>query len=122
MYGVAVVFAPTIGPTLGGWITDNFSWRWIFLINVPVCALSLLLSWRFLMEPRAVREDRARMLRGGLRIDFLGMGLVALGLGCLQVVLDKGQEDDWLASGFILAVAILGGARARVPRPLGTLA
>lgn len=107
LYGVAVVVAPTLGPTLGGWITDNYSWRWIFLINVPVCLTSLFLSWRILVDPPAVQRDRERALSRGLRIDYLGFILVALGLGTLQFVLDKGQEDDWLASPLILSAAII---------------
>jgi DHA2 family multidrug resistance protein len=107
LYGIAVVVAPTLGPTLGGWITDNYSWRWIFLINVPVCLLSLSLASAVLVDPPAVEKDREEALRGGIRVDYLGFALVALGLGTLQVVLDKGQEDDWLASHFILAAMIV---------------
>ncbi len=107
LYGVAVVVAPTLGPTLGGWITDNYSWRWIFLINVPVCLTSLFLASSVLVDPPAVQRDRERMLRGGVRVDYLGFLLVAVGLGALQIVLDKGQEDDWFASPFILAMTIV---------------
>jgi DHA2 family multidrug resistance protein len=106
LYGVAVVVAPTLGPTLGGFITDNFSWRWIFLINVPVCLFSLFLSGAILVDPPAVKKEREEALRGGIRFDFLGFILVAVGLGCLQVVLDKGTEDDWFASDFILIFAV----------------
>lgn len=107
LYGIAVVVAPTLGPTLGCWITDNFTWRWIFLINVPVCLLSLFLAGRLLVDPPAVQRERTDALRGGLRIDYLGFAFVALGLGCLQVVLDKGQEEDWFASPVILTFAIV---------------
>jgi DHA2 family multidrug resistance protein len=107
LYGVAVVVAPTLGPTLGGVITDNASWRWIFLINVPVCLGSLLMSSRVLHDPPAVRRDRARALRGGLRMDGLGFALVVLGLGALQIVLDRGQEDDWFASDRIVAFSLV---------------
>ncbi|HEY9154383.1 MAG TPA: DHA2 family efflux MFS transporter permease subunit, partial [Opitutaceae bacterium] len=107
LYGIAVVVAPTLGPTLGGWITDNYNWRWIFLINVPVCLLSLFMSWRILVDPPAVVKDREKALHGGLKVDYLGVILVAVGLGCLQVVLDKGQEEDWLSSRFILVFAII---------------
>lgn len=107
LYGVAVVVAPTLGPTLGGIITDTASWRWIFLINVPVCLLSLFLSGMILNDPPAVQEDRKKMLQGGLKVDYLGFILVAAGLGCLQVVLDKGTEDDWFASNFILGFALI---------------
>jgi DHA2 family multidrug resistance protein len=106
LYGVAVVVAPTLGPTLGGFITDSFSWRWIFLINVPVCLLSLFLSGMFITDPPAVQKDRDDALKGGIKIDFLGFILVAVGLACLQVVLDKGTEDDWFASDFILIFAV----------------
>src|SRR5437667_3607192 len=109
LYGIAVVVAPTLGPTLGGWITDNFSWRWIFFINVPVCAISLLLSWFMLHDPPAVRADRDEALRHGVRMDYLGFILVALGLGVLQIVLDRGQQDDWFASDSILCFAIVSG-------------
>src|SRR4051812_24684737 len=107
LYGIAVVVAPTLGPTLGGWITDSYSWRWIFLINVPVCALSLFLSGMMLVDPPVVQREREEAVRGGVRIDYLGFALTAVGLGCLQVVLDKGTEDDWFASDFILAFAIV---------------
>jgi DHA2 family multidrug resistance protein len=107
LYGIAVVVAPTLGPTIGGYITDSYSWRWIFLINVPVCLLSLLLSHLILSDPPAVQKDRADALKGGLKVDFLGFILVAIGLACLQVVLDKGTEDDWFASDFILTFAIV---------------
>ena len=109
LYGIAVVVAPTLGPTLGGWITDTYTWRWIFFINVPVCALSLLLTCLILVDPPAVKRDRENLLRGGLKVDFLGFSLVALGLGCLQVILDKGQRDDWFSSDFILAFALVSG-------------
>lgn len=107
LYGIAVVVAPTVGPTLGGWITDSYSWRWIFFINIPVCVASIVLTWIFVAEPEAVREDRRKALEGGLKVDYLGIGLVALGLGCLQVVLDKGQLDDWFGSDFITTFIIV---------------
>src|SRR5271154_3563665 len=99
VYGMGVVVAPTLGPTLGGWITDNYSWRWIFLLNVPIGVISVLLASVLIHDPaRAVRKT----LGQGLRIDFLGLGLLSVGLGFLQIVLDKGQRDDWLGSPFIL--------------------
>jgi DHA2 family multidrug resistance protein len=107
LYGVAVVVAPTLGPTLGGFITDSFSWRWIFLINVPVCLVSLLLSGSILTDPPAVQKERDDAIKGGLKIDVLGFILVAVGLACLQVVLDKGTEDDWFASDFILTFGVI---------------
>jgi DHA2 family multidrug resistance protein len=111
VYGIAVVFAPAIGPTLGGWITDNFSWRWIFYINVPVGILSMFLSYHLVHDSKAAKEETAETWKHGLRIDYLGFALVALGLGALQVVLDKGQEDDWFGSHFIVifaSLAVLG--------------
>jgi DHA2 family multidrug resistance protein len=111
VYGVAVVVAPAIGPTLGGWITDNFTWRWIFFINIPVGILSLVLTYNILQESAAAIAEHRAAIRGGIKVDYIGFALVALGLGCLQVVLDKGQEDDWLASHFIqifAAVATIG--------------
>ena len=107
VYGLAVVFAPAIGPTLGGWITDNFSWRWIFYINVPVGILSMFLSYHVVHDSADAKAQTAKTWRNGLRIDYLGFALVALGLGCLQVVLDKGQEDDWFGSNFIRIFATL---------------
>jgi DHA2 family multidrug resistance protein len=107
LYGIAVVFAPAIGPTLGGWITDNYSWHWIFLINVPVGIASLLLSGMILVEPPLETRERKERMRKGFRIDYIGFGLVAVGLGFLQVVLDKGQREDWFQSRFIQVFAII---------------
>jgi DHA2 family multidrug resistance protein len=103
IYGVAVVTAPAIGPTLGGWITDNFSWRWIFFINIPVGILSLLLTTRLIQDPPYFRRRKL----GQTPIDYIGLGFVALGLGTLQVVLDKGQRDDWFESRFIVMMSLL---------------
>jgi MFS transporter, DHA2 family, multidrug resistance protein len=102
LYGITAIMAPTIGPTLGGWITDNYSWRWIFYINLPVGLLTLFLVMRMVEDPPYL----ARLRRAGARIDFIGIGLLALGIGALQVVLDKGQEDDWFGSNFIMSLAI----------------
>jgi MFS transporter, DHA2 family, multidrug resistance protein len=107
VYGMAVVAAPTIGPTLGGWITDNFTWRWIFFINVPVALLSLYLTHRVVEDPPHVRKDVEAARHGGFRLDYMGFGLVALAFGCMEVVLDKGQEDDWFGSRFITTFTIL---------------
>ena len=107
VYGLAVVFAPAIGPTLGGYITDNFSWRWIFFINIPVGILSLILSYRLVSDSPAAKQEHVAVWKNGLKIDYMGFGLVALGVGCLQVVLDKGQEDDWFGSNFIVVFAVL---------------
>src|SRR5580700_8700399 len=98
VYGLAVVVAPTIGPWLGGWITDNFSWRWIFYINVPVGIISLLLTSVLISDPPYMKRAS---LKSGFRIDYIGIGLISLGLGSMQIILDKGQRDDWLSSGFI---------------------
>lgn len=105
LYGVAVVVAPTVGPALGGWITDNWSWNWIFFINVPVGIASLLLVQWLLVEPEVLQRERQEHLRGGLNIDWVGFVLVALWLGCMEVVLDKGQRDDWFSSDFIIFFA-----------------
>ena len=106
VYGVAVVMAPAIGPTLGGWITDNFSWRWIFFINIPIGIISLLLTSRLIQDPPYLKRRKLRETR----IDYTGLGLVALGLGTLQVVLDKGQRDDWFESHFILWLTVISVA------------
>src|ERR1700728_2416220 len=105
IYGMAVVLAPSIGPTLGGWITDNYSWRWIFYINVPIGIISLLLTNHFVQDPPYLKErmEERRRSHRGLNIDYIGIGLIALGIGCLQVVLDKGQEGDCVDSHFIAA-------------------
>jgi DHA2 family multidrug resistance protein len=105
LYGVTAVVAPTIGPTLGGWITDNYSWRWIFFINLPVGILALLLVFRVVEDPPWVK----RAAGAGLKIDYIGVALLTLGVGALQVMLDKGQEDDWFGSQFILTLAVLAG-------------
>lgn len=102
-YGVVVVVGPVLGPTLGGWITDNFSWHWIFLINVPVGILSLFLVHFFVCEPKALVEERKARWKGGLRVDYVGFACVALGLGCLELTLDRGEREDWFASPFILS-------------------
>jgi DHA2 family multidrug resistance protein len=103
LYGMAVVVAPAIGPALGGWITDNFSWRWIFFINIPVGILSLILTSIVVQDSDSAIKEHKQVWSKGLKIDYVGFGLIALGLGCLQVVLDKGQEDDWFGSYFIVA-------------------
>jgi MFS transporter, DHA2 family, multidrug resistance protein len=109
-YGMAVVLAPAIGPTLGGWITDNYDWRWIFLINVPVGLLSLSLCSRVVEDPPYLRELRQVERRAGLNIDYVGLALIVAGLGALQVVLDKGQREDWFDSTFITALTVVAVA------------
>ncbi len=102
--GITIVLAPILGPTLGGYITDNFSWRWVFFINVPVGVLAILLVRNLVTDPPHAEG------KGVGSIDFIGLGLLATGLGCLQIVLDKGQEDDWFGSPFITTFAIISGA------------
>jgi len=103
LYGITAIMAPTIGPTLGGWITDNYSWRWIFYINLPVGILTLFLVLRMVEDPPYL----SRIKGAGIRVDYIGIALLALGIGALQVVLDKGQEDDWFGSHFIVTLAVV---------------
>jgi MFS transporter, DHA2 family, multidrug resistance protein len=103
LYGMAVVLAPAIGPTLGGFITDHYNWRWVFFINVPVGIASLFLSNHFVTDPPHLKLMKEKS--GG--IDYIGLSLIALGLGTLEVVLDKGQEDDWFHSTFIVWFVII---------------
>jgi DHA2 family multidrug resistance protein len=102
VYGITAVLAPTVGPMLGGWITDNYSWRWIFFITLPVVLLALYLTYTLVEDPPFLR----RIKRGGIRVDYIGISMLTLGVGSLQVVLDKGQEDDWFGSHFITTLAI----------------
>lgn len=103
IFGIGVVFAPIIGPTLGGWITDDYTWRWIFYINIPVGILSLVMSEIYVADPPYLR-------RGVGRVDYIGLGLLALGIGCLQVVLDTGQRNDWFETSWITQLAVLSVA------------
>jgi MFS transporter, DHA2 family, multidrug resistance protein len=103
-YGLAVVFAPAIGPTVGGWITDNFTWRWVFLLNVPVAIVLTMLAMRVLADPPEEAAARRSRAAGGL--DYLGFALLVLGMCALQVVLDKGQENDWFASSLIVDLSV----------------
>jgi DHA2 family multidrug resistance protein len=107
IYGLGVVFAPAIGPTVGGWITDNYSWHWIFFINVPVGMLSIFLTWYFVREPKSTEHDRERLLKAGFKVDWIGIFLIALGIGALELVLDKGNQEDWFESSFITTFAIV---------------
>ena len=116
LYGLGVVTAPILGPVLGGWITDNYSWRWIFFINVPVGLLALALMQRFIHDPAWVRNSRRT------RLDVIGLSFMSLWLGCQEVLLDKGQEDDWFGSRFIVLMAVLAatGLVAFVARVIKT--
>jgi MFS transporter, DHA2 family, multidrug resistance protein len=103
LYSMAIVTAPAIGPPLGGWITDSFSWRWIFFINIPIGILSLLLTSRVVSDPPEFkREAEAARAAGKLKIDYVGILLVAIGFACLEVVLDRGERLDWFDSTFIV--------------------
>jgi DHA2 family multidrug resistance protein len=102
LYGIAIIVAPTVGPTIGGWLTDNLSWHWIFLINAPVGVMSLLLVQWMVTEPELLVKERQQRLAGGVTIDWIGFLLVATALGSLEVVLDKGQREDWFSSNFIV--------------------
>jgi DHA2 family multidrug resistance protein len=99
-WGMGIVAAPVLGPTIGGWITDSYSWRWVFYINVPVGILSLILIYLFVHDPHYIK-------RGTLRADFWGLGMLALGMGALQIMLDKGQEKDWFSSEMIRVLAVM---------------
>ncbi len=103
VYGVAVVMAPVLGPTVGGWIVDNYTWRWIFFLNIPVGILSLYLTNRVVEDPPYLAEIRKR--REG--IDYWGLGLLIVSIGAIQIMLDKGQEDDWFSSRFITTLAVI---------------
>jgi MFS transporter, DHA2 family, multidrug resistance protein len=114
VYGMGVVVAPIVGPTLGGWITDNYSWRWIFYINLPVGVLAVLMTLTFVSDPPYARGARSR------RLDYLGFGLLALWVGTLQLILDKGQQDDWFHAIWIrwATVVVVGALVAFVAREL----
>ena len=103
LYGITAIMAPTIGPTLGGWITFNYSWRWIFFINIPVGIATWFLVRRFVEDPPYLRKLKS----AGVKLDYIGIALLTLGIGSLQVLLDKGQEDDWFGSPFITTLVIM---------------
>ena len=117
VYGMAVVAAPAIGPTLGGWITDNFNWHWIFFINLPVGLLSLYFTSRLVEDPPWLREKKF----SGIKIDYIGLSLLVIGIACFQFVLDKGQESDWFASPMITALDLRRPSDARRIFPLGVV-
>ena len=99
-WALGIVVAPMLGPVAGGWLTDNYSWRWVFYINVPIGALALILTQMFVYDPPYLRRERTG-------IDYWGIGLLVLGIGSLQIMLDKGQEEDWFGSHFIFTLAVL---------------
>lgn len=103
---VAIVVAPVLGPTLGGWITDNFTWRWVFLLNVPIGVMTTIAVMQFVEDPPSAKRPNGKKAS----IDFIGIGLIAIGLGCLQVFLDRGEDDDWFQSDFIVTFAVLAAA------------
>ena len=103
LYGLVAVLAPSIGPTLGGWITDNFSWRWIFFINIPVGILAFILVSRLVEDPPWIKADRSKLRQ----MDYLGLSFLTIAMGGLQIMLDKGEENDWFSSRFICVSAFL---------------
>jgi MFS transporter, DHA2 family, multidrug resistance protein len=107
IYGIAVIVAPTVGPTIGGWLTDNYSWHWIFFINVPFGILSLILVQWLVVEPDVLERERAERLARGLKIDWVGFTLIVSTFGCLEYVLDRGQIDDWFHSTLIVTFATI---------------
>jgi DHA2 family multidrug resistance protein len=101
IFGIGAMFGPIIGPALGGWVTDNLNWRWIFYINIPIGVIAVIMAFFFLFDPSYLRQKQK------MRIDYWGLVLLVVGLGALQVVLDKGQQDDWFSSSFIVTFALL---------------
>jgi DHA2 family multidrug resistance protein len=99
-WGLGIVVAPILGPVLGGWLTDSYSWRWVFYINLPVGIVALVMMKLFVFDPSYIRRQTAR-------VDWTGISLLALGIGALQILLDKGQEDDWFASDFMTSLAVV---------------
>ncbi|MGA2106657.1 MAG: DHA2 family efflux MFS transporter permease subunit, partial [Syntrophorhabdales bacterium] len=100
IYGLGIILAPAFAPTLGGWLTDNYSWPWIFFINVPVGVLNVLLIMRFIQDPPYLVREKGK-------IDLAGLSLMAVGLGALQIMLEKGDQKDWFASHFIMYLAVI---------------
>lgn len=100
LFGVGIMFGPIIGPVLGGWITDNWSWHWIFFINIPIGVISVFMILLFIQDPNYMQRVK-------MKIDYWGLALLSVGLGCLQIVLDKGQRDDWFSSEFITMLTLI---------------
>src|SRR6202140_5041958 len=99
-WGLGIVVAPLLGPVLGGWLTDSYSWRWVFYINVPIGIASLVMTRMFVFDPAYIK-------RASSKVDYWGIGMLAVGIGMLQVVLDKGQEKDWFGTSWITALAVV---------------
>src|SRR6187397_3354395 len=99
-WALGIVVAPILGPVLGGWLTDSYSWRWVFYINIPVGVASIVMTKLYIFDPPYIRIESRK-------IDYWGIGMLAVGIGALQIVLDKGQEEDWFASNVITALAIV---------------
>ena len=106
-FAVVVVVGPVLGPTLGGYITENSSWHWVFLINVPIGIASFFLVDLFVDEPKTISDDREKLLKRGIRVDYIGIILIALGLGFFELTLDRGEREDWFSSGLIVATATI---------------
>src|SRR5437764_7375365 len=101
-WGLGIVVAPILGPVLGGWLTDSYSWRWVFYINIPVGIASIVMTKLYIFDPPYLRTEKRT-------VDYWGIGMLTVGIGALQIVLDKGQEADWFSSNYILALAIIAG-------------
>ena len=101
-WGLGIVVAPMLGPVMGGWLTDNYSWRWVFYINIPVGVIAIIMTKLFIFDPHYIKRSTGK-------VDYWGIGMLALGIGALQILLDKGQEEDWFGSNGITTLAIVSG-------------
>src|SRR5215813_4520510 len=99
-WGLGIVVAPILGPVLGGWLTDSYSWRWVFYINIPVGIASIVMTKLYIFDPPYLRQERSS-------VDYWGIGMLAVGIGALQIVLDKGQQEDWFESHLIVALSVI---------------